>query len=140
MDFINEHIVIGDSSDAKDYDSIRASGIGAVLNVAFDLDIAPCKDIEHAKVGLIDGPGNEASTLVSAVYMLRQLLKRHDKVLVHCHAGHSRAPTVVCAYLAHWKYRDLGFFCVLEVITKKRPLVKPNSELCDLATRILLRE
>lgn len=137
IDFINQHIAIGDSSDAKDYDLLKANSINAVLNVAFDLDVPAYKNIEYEKVGLIDGPGNEVTTLIASVYMLEQLLQRHDKVLVHCHAGHSRAPMVVCTYLAYKEGND--FIGVMLDIIHVRPKVAPHTELNKLGLRALVQ-
>ena len=90
--------------------------------------------------GLIDGPGNEVTTLIAAVYVLEQLLRRHDKVLVHCHAGHSRAPTVVGTYLASRNgYEANNFAKAMHEIKHKRPKVKINAALPSLAITALLK-
>ena len=95
MDFVTSRIAIGCSQDAKGF----PKKVGACLNVAFDLDIPVNPDWEYEKVGLIDGPGNNLETLLAAVYMLKQLLERHEKVLVHCHSGRSRSAAVVATYM-----------------------------------------
>jgi hypothetical protein len=73
-------------------------------------------------VGLVDGEGNEMSSLASAVYLLDQLLtprilEKKDNttfppvhnVLVHCHEGLSRSVTVTALYL-YYRYSNLPPF------------------------------
>ena len=138
MDFITDRIAIGNRHEAADIEMLQANGITAVLNVAYDLDIRlPSLDsspyrfaIEYHKVGLIDGFGNEATTLAAAVYMLAQILDRHKKVFVHCHAGISRATTVVSLYLAETE--DISFNDALAIVQTQRPVADPNFYLREL--------
>ncbi|KAF9166367.1 dual specificity phosphatase 12 [Actinomortierella ambigua] len=51
-------------------------------------------------------------------------LGKGGKVLVHCVAGASRSPTIVCAYLM--KEQKLKVEEALEFVRTKRPLVGPN--------------
>ncbi|KAG0233409.1 hypothetical protein BGW42_007494 [Actinomortierella wolfii] len=51
-------------------------------------------------------------------------LTKGGKVLVHCVAGASRSPTIVCAYVM--KEKKLKVEEALEFIREKRPLVGPN--------------
>ncbi|EPY31090.1 dual specificity phosphatase 12 [Angomonas deanei] len=53
------------------------------------------------------------------------LVKEHKKVLVHCGAGISRAPSVVCAYLIR-KLR-LPAVEAIALIRRKRPFASPNT-------------
>ena len=142
MDFITDRIAIGNRREAADIEMLHENGITAVLNVAYDLDIRfPSLDsspyrfaIEYHKVGLIDGPGNEATTLAAAVYMLAQLFERHKKVFVHCHAGISRSTTVVTVYLAETERINLND--ALAVVQKQRPVADPNFHLRELARNL----
>ena len=139
MDFITDRIAIGNRHEAADIEMLQANGITAVLNVAYDLDIRlPNLDsspyrfaIEYHKVGLIDGFGNEATTLAAAVYILAQILDRHNKVFVHCHAGISRSTTVVSLYLAETE--RISFNDALAIVQTQRPVADPNFYLRELA-------
>ena len=138
MDFITDRIAIGNRHEAADIEMLQANDITAVLNVAYDLDIRyPNFDsspyrfaIEYHKVGLIDGAGNEATTLAAAVYMLAQILDRHKKVFVHCHAGISRSTTVVSLYLAETE--RISFNDALAIVQTQRPVADPNFYLREL--------
>jgi len=100
MKFVTETIAIGNSSDAI----APGDGIKAILNVAFDLDVSGegHPKYQRHKVGLIDGPGNSKFKMMSAVLCLLSLLDEdhRQKILVHCHSGHSRSPSVVAVVLA----------------------------------------
>lgn len=105
MDFVTEQIAIGDRLDAADLAQLQSQGITAVLNVARGLDITyegggEEFPVEYMKVGMIDGEGNLPTTFAAAVFLLAELCRRHDRVLVHCHGGRSRSASVICIYLA----------------------------------------
>lgn len=98
--------------------------IMGVLNVAYDADDLPPANVYHqfnpayqlAKIGLIDGSGNDLSTLVAAVLMADQLLNFppatpdpalvniynpwwRGSLLIHCYDGGSRSVTIAALYL-----------------------------------------
>lgn len=96
---LNEHIWIGDSYDERCAD-LASSGIGAILNVAIDLQGSRgCGSrIDYMQVGLIDGPGNTLGAYYAAVIALTVLIERHSQVLVCCHSG-GRAMAISIMYM-----------------------------------------
>lgn len=142
MDFVTERIAVGGRKDAENVAVLREQGITAVLNVAWDLDIVyPRRSegssvfaLEYQKVGLIDGRGNHPGTLLAAVWILSQLLERHQRVLVHCHAGVSRSATVVALYLA--TFDGKSFREGIQEVRKHRPFADPHRELIQLAWEV----
>jgi hypothetical protein len=65
-----------------------------------------------------------ATTLAAALPVLDAAIKRGENVLVHCWAGISRSPALVCAYLMK---RDRCCFAdALAVVRKARACVNPN--------------
>jgi predicted protein tyrosine phosphatase len=134
MDYITPNIAIGHSEDAKNLDK----EFDACLNVAFDLDIPVSTNWEYNKVGLIDGPGNTPDVLIAAVYMLQQLLCRHNKVLVHCHSGRSRSSTVIALYLTFAK--GMNFDDAVKLITQKHPITNIHPKLRELAKEVLQKK
>merc|ERR1711916_396979 len=120
---------VGNQHAAGDLATLAKEGITAVLNVAWDLDIAypssaytgnmedfneHLDNLQYAKVGLVDGDGNPPGSLAAAVLALstflnpREGLDDKDKttfpqpvnaVLLHCHSGQSRSVTVAALYL-----------------------------------------
>ncbi len=96
---LTDHIWLGHAPDEENAD-LDTEGISAVLNVAQDLQATRgwMHGIDYMQVGLIDGPGNPLAAYYAAVLALETLLRRHDQVLVCCHAG-SRSLAVVLMHL-----------------------------------------
>jgi protein-tyrosine phosphatase len=130
LDQITERIFIG-SSECQ-----PQAEIGAVLNVAMDLERHLDNRLEYAKVGLIDGPGNCPTTLMAAIFMLHQLLERHNRVVIHCHAGVSRSPLVVALYLAA-RSEKMTVEDALRLVKSKRNVTDPAPALIELACKLL---
>ena len=99
---LEEDLELSDEDDGLDEESddLATEGIDAILNVAHDLQATRgwMHGIEYAQIGLIDGPGNPLAAYCAAILALETLRKRHDQVLVCCHAG-SRSFAVVLMYL-----------------------------------------
>jgi len=116
---------------------LTGANITRVLNVAYDVDDVITNDtsiktnsdplrnhkegmidaahfpFQFAKVGLIDGFGNDLTTILAAIYMADQLynfppstpipplvnLYPDGNLLIHCYSGGSRSVTVTALYL-----------------------------------------
>lgn len=104
---LGEGIWIGNSLDG-DYADLETQSIGGVLNLACDLDAIRItwQGAEYAKVGLIDGPGNDVAAYSAAILTLVYLTRRHEQVLIFDHDG-KRALVVYMMYLnlTKGKYR-----------------------------------
>ena len=50
-------------------------------------------------VPLIDGPGNDENAVEDAIAFIDDIVRRDERVLVHCHAGRSRSVCIVARYL-----------------------------------------
>ena len=100
MTEITRMIWLGDSSDAEHAD-LRAAGIGAILNVAHDLQGRRGwhDGIEYAQCGLVDGPGNTMASYHAAILKLAALVTGGRKTLCHCHEGKSQSVAVVVCVL-----------------------------------------
>jgi hypothetical protein len=102
MDWITDKVAIGNYLDAQDVDLLRQHAIGSILGL-----VGALQGVEPAALGvreirivpLVDGVGNEPRLFRHAVATLAELLVRCPPVLVHCHAGRSRAAAVVAAHL-----------------------------------------
>jgi protein-tyrosine phosphatase len=112
--WITDKIGIGDEGDAKQL----PSSVYATLNVAIDLDVPTIGNEKRHKIGLLDGPGNDEFTLMSAVLMLHSLNRQYDRVMVHCYAGQSRSVMVVATYVA--VVTGMDFDGVLQKIMEAR--------------------
>ncbi len=128
MHRINEKIFLGSSSDALHRAPlVSQQGITALLNVAKDLTNL---NVTHqhfriTHVGLGDGDGNPKGLLYAAVMALAGLIQEGHTVLVHCHEGRSRSPTVVATYLvAKGEFQSIEE--ALEFLHSCRPIVNPE--------------
>jgi protein tyrosine phosphatase (PTP) superfamily phosphohydrolase (DUF442 family) len=97
----NTNLFIGNSNDSRDINRLRQLGINSVVNVAKDLE-GPWFHGEfwNYKIPLYDGPGNKLWQITMAVDIINTLLSNGEKVLVHCHSGMSRSPSIVALVLA----------------------------------------
>lgn len=132
MNKISDKIYLGNSKDAANDFDLAQAGITAVLNVAIDLPCPVRKGIVSYRVGLYDGPGNPAGMFEAAVVTLGSLIEGDHTVLIHCHAGISRSPAVLAAYLTAKK----GYGRIepqVNELAKIRGCVDPDNELLKLA-------
>lgn len=125
MNQITDNIWIGDSHDARNAEALRAAGITAILNVAHDLrDVLGWPEFHLAHCGLIDGPGNRLEHYVAAVNQLIAFIKDGHRVLIHCHAGHSRSVSVAIMYLD--RESKFGWEHWRAYIRERRPTMLPH--------------
>jgi len=123
-------LFIGDQIAASNDNLLRQHKIINVLNCAVNcdinyvdktLDLTPgginrvfgYAPIRTAKIGMIDGDGNDPILMFAAVHMLHGMLhqtfpekksypvRQAGNVLVHCRGGRSRSVAVAALYLIH---------------------------------------
>lgn len=102
MDWITDHIAIGNHLEATDAEMISSGGFQAILCLDGKLHGKSPTELAVERIAvfdLIDGSGNDPSLFQEAVATLQKLVAEHSPVLVHCHAGRSRSPIVVAGYL-----------------------------------------
>lgn len=119
MNKIRPNLYIGNMGDAQSVAVLRTEKITAVLNVGFDCDDPWFPNMFFVKVGLIDGPGNTPAQIRFAVDTLGYLLRDGYRVMIHCVAGHSRAPYITTRYLSLVENRN--FQKVFEEVVRLRP-------------------
>ncbi len=129
-------LYISDAYTAADVLTLEENKITTILNLGSRLK--PIVDgYETIDIYLHDGHGNDYAQFKRAVEMLTELLDNNKVVLVHCHAGISRSPTVVATHLA--KTLRLSFDKACDIIALVRPQIDPNTALRKLG-RIFLGE
>ncbi len=126
----NVSLFIGDQIGASDDKLLRQHKIINVLNCAVNCDINYVDEtldltpggtnrvfgyapIRTAKIGMIDGDGNDPILMFAAVHMLHGMLHQNfpekksypvrqpGNILVHCRGGRSRSVAVAALYLHH---------------------------------------
>eukprot|EP00756_Hemistasia_phaeocysticola_P003037 Hpha_TRINITY_DN1202_c0_g1::TRINITY_DN1202_c0_g1_i1::g.44841::m.44841 len=121
---------IGDYLDACRPAVLAEKGIALVINLAPDMASTGVKlyrgtGIEYAEVrGFPDTCTSDISGAVAAAEAALAGLQGRGGVLLHCHRGISRAPTITCALLLRRgkKLRD-----VVELVARARPVAAPNA-------------
>jgi hypothetical protein len=160
-------LFVGDQIGASDDNLLRQHNIINVLNCAVNcdinyvdetLDITPeganrvfgYAPVRTAKIGMIDGEGNDPMLMFAAVHMLHGMLhqtfpdkksyplKQPGNVLVHCRGGRSRSVVVAALYLnhmfpEHWPSLD----DLIDEIRHKRGI--PQDEFDRVPTAGILR-
>jgi hypothetical protein len=156
---------------------LENGSIAGVLNVAYDLNDPKslqgnsiikngikCFPTQLDKVGLIDGPGNEITTLVAALYTADQLLEfpslkeqqtipkmvnfyQQGNLLIHCYDGGSRSVTVTALYIYYkfspenngvpLTFEDIYSQLICYRWTAGAPNGHPTEGICDAAYKVL---
>ena len=123
-------LFVGDQIGASDDNLLRQHKIMNVLNCAVNCDINYVDEtldltpdgtnrvfgyapVRTAKIGMIDGEGNDPMLMFAAVHMLHGMLhqtfpekksyplRQPGNLLVHCRGGRSRSVAVAALYLNH---------------------------------------
>ncbi len=121
MDKITDSIWIGNYLDAADREAREREGIRAILCLDGCMAGKDAADVGTERlevVELIDGAGNPPEKFLRAVRLLKELISKHSRVLVHCHAGQSRSAAVVCKYFMQYEGNSLAE--AMKRITSKR--------------------
>lgn len=117
MDWITEHIALGDRDDA-----MYPVGVDSVLNVAAEVEVEhqlPHRHIRIRATGPI--PRNQIELAVDYLRAQRQFGRT---ILVHCQSGISRSPSILAAYLA--LDMNISPDAALVRIREKREYVDPE--------------
>jgi protein-tyrosine phosphatase len=84
------------------------------------------KSLEILQYRIADSPHEDIhEILLNAIDKIEQYRVEGHRVLVHCHAGISRSPSVVLAYLMKWN--QLTLYDAWNMVFLKRPIIRPNS-------------
>ena len=140
MDEIIPNLFVGNVQAATSMEKLTTNLITHVLNVRTVVDWVAMIDydvngIEFAHISMADDLHFDMKRNINAaIAFIKMALSDGGKVLVHCHVGRSRAPTVVAAYLI--KEKDYSALSALIELVTKRPKVFPNDNflrfLCKL--------
>lgn len=123
MDQIIEQIYVGSYNAATMLDYTNRESISSVLNCTPDAHEG-LKEFKVTQLNINDGEEIPHSVIELAITTIRESIARGEKILVHCHAGISRSPSLVCAYLI-----SVGFSWdeAVDMVRNQRPQVYPHS-------------
>jgi hypothetical protein len=92
---------LGHRGDIRDLRVVHAQGIRAVIDLALEEPpVATPRELMYCRLPLLDGAGNTAWLLDTAVNTTAQLLRAGIPTLVCCSNGMSRTPTIAVAAIA----------------------------------------
>lgn len=92
---------LGHVGDARDPRELLSAGILAVVDLAAnEPPLAVSRDLVYCRLPLLDGAGNPAWLIRSAVDCVAGLLREEVPTLVFCSAGMSRSPVIAAAAIA----------------------------------------
>ena len=95
---ILDRLYISGISVARDLPNINPHGIRFVINCTADLIALPPKDFRVFTAGFEDGTELDQMMVLQVIGKIHDLIEL-GPVLVCCHAGISRSPAIVTAYL-----------------------------------------
>lgn len=129
-DKITEQIYIGSIKDSH----VNGKDFDYVLNLTHN-------DTEHTthRRPIEDGDVGQKFMyeLAYATFcVIMDRLSVNEKVLVHCHKGRSRAPTIVAMYFCLTE--NIRPFEALDVIAEKRPMINPKAENLNIMSEIII--
>lgn len=136
MEQIIDRLWLGSAVECYRLTPLKQNKITTILNVASDWN-DPIENTEFVwyKVGFVDGYGATLEDIDKAVRILTMLYKNGETVYVHCAAGVSRSPIVVCIFLA--KLLKISLDNALEMVKQKREGVRPAKHLIKVAREYL---
>jgi len=133
-------VLLGSEAPARSAEFLRACGVTAVVNCAFNSPPLPASDREAAGVAffeqlhfvdaaVVEGQNHEALIEAGADAVAAALARGGGEagaghVLVHCVAGVSRSASVVIAWLV--KHEGLTLLEAASAVKAARPVAHPN--------------
>lgn len=143
-DQVDPHVYVGGFLAAADPAYLRREGITRIVKLFADDDSYPGGACRIPGVGYLvlpvkDEPNYDIrEDAIAAVRFIQKAIAENRKVLVHCHAGISRSPTVVLFYLMIDSNYEL--WAALARLKETRPVICPNpgfmAHLCATDTRL----
>jgi protein-tyrosine phosphatase len=123
MDWITDQVAIGNYLEAQDPALLKQHGFRAIVSLDGSLTESQATELGLAEVAayrLIDGTGNDLHLFRRAVADLCRLASWQPPVLVHCHAGRSRAAAVVAGYLM--RQQDMAADVAVAAVAARREI------------------
>ena len=126
MSSINLFCCVEGSQDvAADASVMTSHGVTHILNLAVGVEQAFPGEYLYKSVQIMDLPETRITDYFDECFaFITSASGQHSRVLVHCNAGVSRAPTIVTAYLMY--NEKLDFQKAFDQVKSARPSVRPN--------------
>ena len=125
---LDDFLYVGNFKTGKDWQSLARVGITHVLNCATEWTHRVPKDCPvryYQSLGLRDVPSESVSRAFQQAFAILETVRaKGERILVHCMAGVSRAPTIVIAYLM--AHHGMTLKQAYVHVKSRRQIVNPN--------------
>lgn len=122
---ITNRIFIGDANDGKDISMLKSLGINCVMNATLETDnLSGNPEFKYIRLDQNDGVPIPKETLDKFMTWMREIMvNEKNKVLIHCGAGVSRAPSFTITWLITTGF---GWDEAEALVRAKRDIINPN--------------
>jgi protein-tyrosine phosphatase len=143
MSYIDENIYIGTYLDSNNELFLRERGITCILNCADEFPNPPSffllpgnAKYEWYRVPIVDDVADELTEdrLREGAAKIKEWISDGKKVLVHCHAGISRAVSTVMTY--YMVYKGWSYDVAYSHIKQRRPQMFPHPNFLPILRKI----
>lgn len=136
MSQIWDRLFVGCYYDAVMLNQRNPKDIGFVVNLTPDpIEFGKRSGIQTITVGLNDGEDVPKGKFDIAMHEITRALAYGNNVLIHCHAGISRAPSITAAYM--YRTGFASFDDCLKFIKEKRPIVHPHYAITNSLKKLM---
>uniref|UniRef100_A0A336LWW1 CSON015638 protein n=1 Tax=Culicoides sonorensis TaxID=179676 RepID=A0A336LWW1_CULSO len=132
---IIEGLFLG-SQDCVDITVLTVHHITNILSIGVEVDINFPRSIKRKFIECLDLPTTIIHDILNeACSFIDQVLKKGQKLLVHCNAGVSRSSTIIIGYLI--LYKNMNFCDAYSLVKSKRECIRPNDGFMKQLTFLL---
>lgn len=120
-------LYISGAQPSNNYYRMLGIGITHVLNLCGDLigNTSFDEQFKYLVFNMLDSPNESLEDVFPACFrFIDEAREQGGKVLVHCHQGVSRSPSVVIAYLMHCN--NISFENAFAHVRRTRKVTSPN--------------
>nr|CDS25432.1 Dual specificity protein phosphatase 10 [Hymenolepis microstoma] len=124
---ILDFLYLGNSRDARNFESLKKLGITHIINATRDLPnyVEDNGDIKYLRVAVEDsGTADLTPYFTPTIEFIDVTVRSQGRVLVHCQEGVSRSASLVVAYIM--AHSNLSLMHALTVVSHARPIICPN--------------
>lgn len=119
------NLYIGSGRSAWNIDNIKQNNISHIVNAAPQTECSFLENVIYYKLNILDSSQeNILIHLHDVNKFISTAINSGGSVLIHCHAGISRAPTICAAYLI--QYHNFPHDLALKHIKKYNCQINPN--------------
>ena len=117
---------LGNKISSMDKNFLQKNNIGLIINCSKHLPFTDLPNISKYRLNVHDNFSNETENRIienieDINNLIDKFLSNNKGVLIHCHAGMQRAPTVTSCYIMH-RYKNNDINKVINFIKQKRSI------------------